>query len=122
VDVVVAAVEAVGHRVDPADQLDLDPRLALGGDDHLAFDLPVLGAAAKDHGELARCQEHRATVGAVDLLLEEEIGRQPAGLGRVNVFLLVLDGVEGEAADGRLAVEGTSRRIRRTTDHATPRV
>ena len=62
----------------------------------------VLRAAAVSHGQLARRQQHRAAVVAVDLLLEEEVRGQPLGLRRIDVAELVR---EREAAGRRLAVE-----------------
>ena len=82
VDVVVAAVAAVVRRVDPALELDLDRRVALAGTVTFFAMQPVLRPAAVGHRQLARRQQHGAAVGAVDLLLEEEVGGEPLGLRR----------------------------------------
>ena len=54
VDVVIAAVEAVGARVDPALQPDLDRRLAPRRDFDLPADQAIFGPSAIGHGHLAR--------------------------------------------------------------------
>ena len=102
VDVVVAAVPAVIHRVDPAFELDGELRVPFSGTVICLADELVFRPPAIIHGQFARRQQHRAAVGPVDLLLEEEIRGQPLGLRRIDVAGLVL---EGEAADRRFAVE-----------------
>src|SRR5262245_4215369 len=54
VNVVIAAVEAILHRVDPAFELDGNGRVALLGDRDTSFALTILGAAAIRHRQLAR--------------------------------------------------------------------
>ena len=77
VDVMVAAVEAVGHGVDPAFQLHLDfARPLLRNGDLLLLHV-IFRAAAVDHGQLAWRQKHGAAVVAIDLVLEEEVGSEP---------------------------------------------
>src|SRR5262249_44110131 len=83
VNVMVAGVEAVVRGIDPAFELHLDLGRALVRDEDLARLLPILGASAKSHGELPRRQEHSAAVGAVDLLLKEEVRCQALGLRRI---------------------------------------
>ena len=103
VDVVVAAVEAVVLRVDPALELDGDlRRRPFRGIADLLRDHAIFRAAAIDHRQLAGRQKHDAAAVPINLILEEEIGSEPFRLGGIDAARLVL---ERESARGRRAVE-----------------
>src|SRR5262245_50861661 len=93
VDVVIPAVEAVINRVDPALELHREWHRAVGArrDADLLLKLLVLRPAAVGHDEVARREEHRATIGPVDLLLEEKVWRQPLRLRGIDSIAGILE-------------------------------
>src|SRR5262249_25949572 len=118
VDVVIAAVPAEVHRVDPALEPDLDFEAALFRYPDVPFLQLVLRPAAVNHGHLAGRQEHRLAAVPVHLILEEEVRGQALALRRENAHDLVLAVfagpdllLEGEAAGGRLAVNIEDRHL-----------
>jgi hypothetical protein len=95
VDVVVAADEAKGPRVDPALERNGQAGLAVVGDRDPLPDRLVLRPPAREHRQVAGGEQDDPAVAPVDLLLEEEIGGEPLGLGRVDVVRPVEEGEPG---------------------------
>src|SRR5581483_11836416 len=78
-NVVVARVPAKIGQLDPTPQLE--SLVVFGGEGHrdLAFQNAVLRTARVGRLELAGREEHRLPIGAVDLVVKEEIGSEPTG-------------------------------------------
>src|SRR5437870_3150831 len=108
VDVVIAAVVAIITGVDPALELNADMGVALLRDGDRTLQLTVFGSSTKRHGELARRQQDRAAIVAVNLLLKEKVGCQTLGLRRVNVIRLI---AEREASRRRFAIDVGDRQL-----------
>src|SRR5262245_25930434 len=97
---VVATIEPVLRRVDPALELNVNRvssialcclaarRIAHGRDEnlHLALQYAVFWSPAELHRQLTRWQQNRVTVRAVDLLLKEKVWGQPLRLRRNDVI------------------------------------
>src|SRR5262249_59438486 len=97
----VARPPALLRRMHPALQLEaLGMGLRLGHRDVPGED-EVLRAAGVVDGVLARLEQYRFAVAAIDLGMEEEVGGEAATLRRVDTAPVV---AEGERAHGRLAV------------------
>lgn len=101
VDVVVAAEETIGLRIDPAGKFDIEAGRSRGGDVHLALDHAVLGPAAGLQGKLARREQHDVAMFAVNLRLKEKVGCEPLGLRWVDAAAGV---AKDEPAHSRRAV------------------
>src|SRR5437763_1408410 len=101
VNVMIAAVKAVINGIDPAFEGDFHDCWPFIGNGDPALPKQVFRAAPVNHGQLAGGEQHGGAAVAVDLVLEEKVGGQALGLGRINPRQLVL---EGKTAGGRLAV------------------
>src|SRR5829696_3929955 len=91
VDVMVAGVPAARGRIDPSLQLHVERRRAssvLQLDAALLAD--VLRAAPAGHCVTAGRKPQRLAIGAIHLLLEEEVRRQPFGSRGINSSARVL--------------------------------
>ena len=91
VDVVVAGDPAEPRGIDPA--ADLEIPFGRARDRGVAAFHQGLGAELEFNGEPARGQPDDLAVGAVDLGMEREIGREPLRLGRVDPAAFVADQV-----------------------------
>src|SRR5262245_8851158 len=93
VNVVVTAEEAMGRRVDPPLEMNLDLGLLrwhrARGNRHLPLQPSILRSAAIEHREAARRQQDVFAVSSIDLFLKEEIRRDPLGLRRKHVPFLI---------------------------------
>ena len=89
VNVMVAAVKTVGHRIDPAFQLHRDLRGRARWNGNLAPKAPIFRAAVIVHCEATGRQQNHAAVAPVNLRLKIKIRREPFCLRRKHVSGLV---------------------------------
>src|SRR5262249_17425300 len=96
VDMMVPAVEAMSHRMDPAFELELQGLIVLQMHPQGSMLHSVFRTAGVLDLEFTGRQQHRFAAAPVDLLLEEAVRCQLPGLRWVNVAGRALKGQAGK--------------------------
>src|SRR5262249_52038670 len=105
-DMMVAAIKSVIHRIDPTFQLNRNRSVTLFWNHNFFLELAIFGPPAIGHRKLAGRQHNGSTVRPIDLLLKEEIGGEPLGLQWIHPACLV---AKRKSPHGRRAVEVSDR-------------